>query len=99
MGLAHNSNNCNTAGSPYRLCLQEWGQFIFVVVWQRADDFDQFWCLWDSIFLSYIVDERIEDNLLSLLITLDQLSDDFGDVFQEEHILVDLILPPFVRFC
>jgi hypothetical protein len=97
MGFAHDSNNCDTTGSPHRLCLQERGQLVLVVVWQCADDFHQFGCLRDSVFLSYIMDERIQDDLLSLLVALNQLSDDFRDILQEKHILVDFALALFVR--
>jgi hypothetical protein len=43
------------------------------------------------------MDERIQDDLLSLLVALNQLSDDFRDILQEKHILVDFALALFVR--
>jgi hypothetical protein len=42
------------------------------------------------------MDECIEDNLLSLLVAFDQLGDDFGDILEEEYILIHFILGLFV---
>jgi hypothetical protein len=92
MRLTHDSDDCNSTGCSYRLCFQKWSQLVFIVVRNSTDDLDKLWGFRDSIFLGDIMDERIEDDLLSFLVAFDELCDDFSDVFQEEHIFVYFIL-------
>jgi hypothetical protein len=79
--LAHDCHNCNAAGSPDRLCLQKRCQLVFIVVRKSTDDFHKFRSLRHSIFLSYFMNESIQDNFFSLLVAFNELSDDLCNVF------------------
>ncbi len=98
MGLAHDSDDCDSTGCSDRLCLQEWSQFVFIVVGNSTDDLDEFGGFGYSILLGDLMDERIEDDLLSLFIALNEFGDDFRDVLEEEHIFVYFVLRLFVGF-
>ena len=45
MRFGHNSNNCNTWSSPYRLTFKKWSQFIFMTFRQRCQNVHYLWHL------------------------------------------------------
>lgn len=89
--LAHDGNNGNSAGSPDRFGLEERGELVLVVIGEGADDLDQFGGFGDFVFFGDFVDEVSEDDLFPLFVGLDEAGDDFGDVFEVEDVLIDLI--------
>ena len=81
MWFAHNSNNSNSTSSTNRLCFEQGCKLIFIVFRDSANDLDKLGSFRYFILTSGFMDERVKIDFASLVVVLDELSDDFRDIF------------------